>query len=118
MDKKNDEPAANHIVLPATIFYLLIGGSVLGGSGAYGILQPRLAGDSANQCAVDAKSALEVGASNARQIANLHDLVIERTADRYTRGDHETFTRTQESRDQQQDRWINAIQREIDGVKK
>lgn len=117
MDKKNDEPAANHIVLPATIFYLLIGGSVLGGSGAYGILQPRLAGDSANQCSIDAKAALEVGASNARQIANLHDFVTERTSSRYTKEDHEAFVRAQEARDQQQDRWLNSIQREIDGVK-
>jgi hypothetical protein len=118
MDKKDDDPAANHIVLPATIFYLLIGGSVLGGSGAYGILQPRLTGDSANQCIADAKAALEVGTSNARQIANLHDFITERTADRYTREDHDTFSRAQDNRDQQQDRWLSAIQREIDRMKK
>ena len=60
------------------------------------------------------KAALDIGTQNAKATNNNRDLIVERTFDRFTKQHHLDYVRGQEGRDEQQDRRITGLERDID----
>jgi hypothetical protein len=117
MEHTKDERTGSHIVIPTTIFYLLLAAAGLGGSGAYSVVLPKLGGAQGNDCAVDAKAALELGVQQARLISNMQDKIEEAARQRYTYVDHQKFAAEQESAHNAQDRRLTLLERIVYGDK-
>ena len=109
--KSND---AGTVTLPASAFYLLITSIGFGGAGAGGVLGERLDQQLLDSVRKTADSALTIATQNASRGEAARVELINRTADRFTNGDHDRFVREQTQRDNDQNRRIESLEREVD----
>ena len=115
MELKNEPPNGSHIVIPTSIFYVLLTAALFGGAGSYSVLAPNRGGEETTECRDTSKAALELGVQQARHIADIQDKLSQGTRDRFTQTDAERHIRGQTSRDDLQDRRIDLIEKLVDG---
>ena len=113
MESNNEHPHGSHIVIPTTIFYLLISAALFGGAGSYSVFGPDQDREAINECRNTSKAALELGVQQARYIADLQDQLSKGTRDRFTQTEAIKHIQDQSLRDTTQDRRIDFIERRI-----
>lgn len=108
--EKHHEPSS-HIVIPTSIFYILLASAGIGGFGVNPLLRPDPGREALAQCSSTADAALQISAQQSRYIADLQDKIADGTRDRHTKTQQQAHESAQSRRDGQQDRNIEYIEK-------
>ena len=116
-----EENDPSYIKLPTAVALALIGAVGVGGAGAYGVIRPGHNGDALasirkdiNDIRATARAALTLSTQNGQRVIDTRTLVFDRTQGRYSAEHAAKDWREQEERNQQHERRLRMIERELD----
>jgi len=107
------------ISLPPVAFVMLIGGSIAGGAGGYGVLGPQLDRAALLSCTDNSKIAIGLVNEQSKDLGHLRQEIQNLRQQMHNeKSEFSKITTTiiieQRIRDENQDRQINYLQREVD----
>ena len=121
----SDHEPDGHIRISPNVLYLLLAGTALGGAGSYGVMGPQLERSAIEACYDNSKIALGVTAQHGEEfvqvrgaIRDTRTLIFDRTQSRYTAEDADKFRRSQEVRDEAQDRRASLVDKRLDRIER
>ena len=101
---------STNISLSPMVFYMLLGGSVLGGGGLYGLAAPGLEQSAFTTCLSNAEKSLSLAVQNRQEFVEFRQAFYERSSHFIDLSTFRAFEREQDRAHAQQDRRLERLE--------